>query len=124
MTIEDRVTETGLSRGALYLYFPNKEALCLALADRLDCGLQKAIQQRVTPTMSPCAVIGVIIELTGSQGEVNTAACHILMEGRTLAQIIPELGVEVRRQQEQAGQAFEQLLRAGVQKSGSRHTNV
>ena len=48
-TIEDLVVETGLSRGALYLYFPNKEALYLALADRWNCGLEEAVQRRVAP---------------------------------------------------------------------------
>ena len=119
-TIEDLVAETGLSRGALYLYFANKEALYLALADRWDCGLQEAVQQQVTPGMSPVAVIAVIIEVTGAQVEADAAACHILMEGWTLAQVIPALGVQVRHQQEQARAVFEQLLQAGVQRGEVR----
>ena len=38
-TIEDLVAETGLSRGALYLYFPSKEAIYLAISERWSCGL-------------------------------------------------------------------------------------
>ena len=113
-TIEDLVVETGLSRGALYLYFPNKEALYLALADRWNCGLEEAVQRRVTPGLSPGAVLQLVIEVTGAQVESDAAACRVLMEGWTLGQVIPELGEQVRRQQEQAKQVFTQLLQAGI----------
>src|SRR6266516_1086023 len=39
-TIEDVVRETGLSRGALYLYFPSKEALYLAISERWNCEVE------------------------------------------------------------------------------------
>ena len=113
-TIEDLVVETGLSRGALYLYFPNKEALYLALADRWNCGLEEAVQRRVTPGLSPGAVLQLVIEVTGAQVEADDAACRVLMEGWTLGHVIPALGEQVRRQQERAQQVFEQLLQAGI----------
>jgi AcrR family transcriptional regulator len=113
-TIEDLVAETGLSRGALYLYFPNKEALYLALADRWNCGLEEAVQRRVTPGLSPGAVLQLVIEVTGAQVEADDEACRVLMEGWTLGHVIPALGEQVRRQQERAQQVFAQLLQAGV----------
>src|SRR5258708_12818157 len=48
-TIEDVVRETGLSRGALYLYFPSKEALYLAISDRCN----SAMQAPITPQLPP-----------------------------------------------------------------------
>lgn len=113
-TIEDLVAETGLSRGALYLYFPSKEALYLALADRWTCGLEAAIQRHMTPHLSPGAALQLVIEVTGAHVEAEAEACRVLLEGWTVGQIIPALGDQVRRQQEQACQAFEQLLQAGV----------
>src|SRR5689334_4228869 len=106
-TIEDLVTATGLSRGALYLYFPSKEALYLALADRWNCGLEAAIQRQVTPDMSPGAILQVVIEVTGAHVAAEAEACRVLLEGWTLGQVIPALGDQVRRQQEQAYQVFE-----------------
>jgi TetR/AcrR family transcriptional regulator, transcriptional repressor of aconitase len=113
-TIEDLVVETGLSRGALYLYFPSKEALYLALSDRWNCGLEEAVQRRVTPELSPGDILQLVIEVTGSQVEAEADACLVLMEGWTLGHVLPALGEQVRRQQEWARQAFEQLLLAGV----------
>lgn len=113
-TVEDLVAETGLSRGALYLYFPNKEALYLALADRWNCGLEEAVQRRLTPGLSPGAILQLVIEVTGAQVEADDEACRVLMEGWTLGHVIPALGEQVRRQQERAQQIFEQLLKAGV----------
>ena len=57
-TIEDVVRETGLSRGALYLYFPSKEALYLAISERWNCGMEAAIRARARPSSllpRPCA---------------------------------------------------------------------
>ena len=110
-TIEDLVAETCLSRGALYLYFPNKEALYLALADRWNCGLEEAVQRRVTPGLSPGAVLQLVIEVTGAQVEADDEACRVLMEGWTLGHMIPALGEQVRRQQERAQQVFSSCSR-------------
>jgi AcrR family transcriptional regulator len=122
-TIEDLVAETGLSRGALYLYFPSKEALYLALSDRWNCGLEAAIRRQVTPDLSPGAVLRLVLEVTGAHIEAEAAACRVLLEGWTLGQTIPALGDQVRRQQEQAHQAFEHLLQAGVA-SGEFHADL
>jgi AcrR family transcriptional regulator len=113
-TVEDLVAETGLSRGALYLYFPNKEALYLALSDRWTCGLEEAVQRRVTPNLSPGNALQLVIEVTGDHVEADAEACRVLMEGWTLGHVLPALGDEVRRQQAQARRAFEHLLEAGV----------
>jgi TetR/AcrR family transcriptional regulator, transcriptional repressor of aconitase len=113
-TVEDLVVETGLSRGALYLYFPNKETLYVALSDRWTCGLEEAVQRRVTPQLSPGAVLQLVIEVTGEHVEADTAACRVLMEGWTLGHVLPALGEQVRLQQAQARRVFAQLLQAGV----------
>src|SRR5260221_12602324 len=66
-TIEDVVRETGLSRGALYLYFPSKEALYLAISDRWNCGMDAAIKARLTPDLTPAAILRVLTEVNGEQ---------------------------------------------------------
>lgn len=91
-TIEDVVRETGLSRGALYLYFPSKEALYLAIADRWNCGMQEAIKARLTPDLTPAGILRVLIEVNGEQVKAEADACRVLMEGWNLSQHIPVLG--------------------------------
>ena len=113
-TVEDLVAETGLSRGALYLYFPSKEALYVALSDRWTCGLEEAVQRRVTAHMSPGQALQLVIEVTGDHVEADPEACRVLMEGWTLGHVLPALGEQVQRQQVQARRVFEQLLKAGV----------
>jgi AcrR family transcriptional regulator len=120
-TIEDLVVETGLSRGALYLYFPSKEALYLALADRWNCGLEAAIRRQMTPDLSPMAILQLIIEVTGAQVAAEVDACRVLMEGWILGRTLPALEDQVQRQQAQALQVFEQLLQAGVASGEVRH---
>lgn len=122
-TIEDLVTATGLSRGALYLYFPSKEALYLALADRWSCGLEAAIQARVTPGLSPAAVLRIIIEVTGAHVAAEADACRVLMEGWILGRTIPALAEQVESQEAHTIQTFEQLLQAGVA-SGEMRANL
>ncbi|HEX9067186.1 MAG TPA: TetR/AcrR family transcriptional regulator [Ktedonobacterales bacterium] len=122
-TIEDLVTATGLSRGALYLYFPSKEALYLALADRWSCGLETAIRARVTPGLSPAAVLRIIIEVTGAHVAAEADACRVLMEGWILGRTIPTLAEQVESQEARTIQIFEQLLQAGVA-SGEMRANL
>ncbi len=90
-TIEDLVTETGLSRGALYLYYPSKEAMYLAISERWGCGLEEAIRARLTPDLSPASILQVLIEVNGEHVQAEADACRILMEGWNLAYYIPAL---------------------------------
>ncbi|MBV9231320.1 MAG: TetR/AcrR family transcriptional regulator [Chloroflexi bacterium] len=113
-TIEDLVTETGLSRGALYLYYPSKEAIYLAISDRWQCGLSEAIRARLTPDLSPAAILQTLIEVTGAHVQAEAEACRVLMEGRMLAHYIPELGERTRQRQERSLHNFRQLLQNGI----------
>jgi AcrR family transcriptional regulator len=122
-TIDDLVAATGLSRGALYLYFPGKEALYLALADRWNCGLEAAIRRQLTPDLTPLAIVQLIIEVTGAHVAAEADACRVLMEGWILGRTLPTLAEQVERQQKQALQVFEQLLQAGVARKEVR-TNL
>ena len=107
-TIADLVAAIGLSRGALYLYFPSKEALYLALADRWNCGLEAAIRRQLTSDLSPLAVLQLILEVTGAQVAAEADACRVLMEGWILARTLPALAEPVERQQQQAVQVLSQ----------------
>jgi len=113
-TIEDLVAETGLSRGALYLYYPSKEAIYLAISERWGCGLEEAIRARLTPDLSPAAILQVVIEVNGEHVKVETEACRILMEGWNLAHHIPTLAERNAQQQVRSVSALSQLLRAGI----------
>src|SRR5438105_11933062 len=113
-TIEDLVTETGLSRGALYLYYPSKEAMYLAISERWGCGLEEAIRTRLTPDLSPASILQVLIEVNGEHVQAEADACRILMEGWNLAFHIPALAERARQQQARSLSALCQLLQAGI----------
>ncbi len=113
-TIEDLVTETGLSRGALYLYYPSKEAIYLAISERWGCGLEEAIRARLAPDLSPAAILRMLIEVTGEHVQAEADACRILMEGWNLAHQIPALAERVRQEHERSHAALGDLLRAGI----------
>jgi AcrR family transcriptional regulator len=114
-TIEDLVTETGLSRGALYLYYPSKEAMYLAISERWGCGLEEAIRARLTPDLSPASILQVLIEVNGEHVQAEADACRILMEGWNLAYYIPTLAERKAQQQAHSVAALSQLLRAGIE---------
>jgi AcrR family transcriptional regulator len=114
-TIEDLVTETGLSRGALYLYYPSKEAMYLAISEQWGCGLEGAIRARLIPDQTPASILEIIILVTGEHVQAQADACRILMEGWHLAHHIPALAERRARQQAQSVVALSQLLRAGIE---------
>src|SRR5260370_34501460 len=64
-TIEDLVRETGLSRGALYLYYPSKEAIYLAISQQWRCAFEEAIRARPNPEPSATAILRVLIQVNG-----------------------------------------------------------
>ena len=114
-TIEDLVTETGLSRGALYLYYPSKEAMYLAISERWGCGLEEAIRARLTPDLSQASILQIVIEVNGEHVQAEADACRILMEGWNLAYHIPVLAERKAQQQAHSLAALSQLLRAGIE---------
>jgi TetR/AcrR family transcriptional regulator, transcriptional repressor of aconitase len=113
-TIEDLVAETGLSRGALYLYYPSKEAIYLAISERWSCGLEEAIRARLAPDLSPAATLRVLIEVTGEHVQAEADACRILMEGWNLERHIPALAERARQGHERSLAGLGHLLRAGI----------
>jgi AcrR family transcriptional regulator len=113
-TIEDVVRETGLSRGALYLYFPGKEALYLAISERWNCGMEAAIKARLTPDLTPAETLRILIEVNGEQVKAEADACRVLIEGWNLSQHIPVLAERARERQGRSVSALSQLLQAGI----------
>ena len=113
-TIEDVVKETGLSRGALYLYFPSKEALYLAITERWNCRMEAAIKARLTPDLTPAEILRVLIEVNGEQVQAEADACRVLMEGWNLSHHIPVLAERARERQARSVSALSQLLQAGI----------
>ncbi|MDQ6735787.1 MAG: TetR/AcrR family transcriptional regulator, partial [Nitrospirota bacterium] len=113
-TIEDLVIETGLSRGALYLYYPSKEAIYLAISEQWGCGLEEAIRTRLTPDLSPASILRILIEVNGEHVQADADACRILMEGWNLAYHIPALATRHAQQQARSVAALSRLLSAGM----------
>jgi AcrR family transcriptional regulator len=113
-TIEEIVEESGLSRGALYLYYPGKEALYLALADRWNCGLERRLRQVLEADRSPAARLRRLILLVGEHVQAEADACRVLMESWQLSQSLPALRQDLLRRQEEARSLLGGLLRAGI----------
>ena len=113
-TIEDLVAETGLSRGALYLYYPGKEAIFLAISERWSCGLEAAIRARLSPNLSSAATLRVLIEVTGEHVQAEPDACRILMDGWNLERQILALAERARQGHERSLAGLGHLLRAGI----------
>ena len=113
-TIEDLVVETGLSRGAIYLYYPSKEALYLAISERWRCGMEEAVRERLKPGLTPAAILRVLIEVTSAHVQAEADACRVLIEGWNLGHHIPALGERARQQQVHSLENLGRLLRAGV----------
>ena len=113
-TIEDVVRETGLSRGALYLYFPSKEALYLAISERWNCSLETAIRARLTPDLAPAEILRVLVEVNGEHVQAESDACRVLMEGWNLDSHIPVLAERARKREVRSLSAICQLLQAGI----------
>ena len=119
-TIEDIVRETGLSRGALYIYYPSKESLYLALSERWSCGVEEAIRQRLAPNLSPKELLRLSIEVIGTHVEEETDACRVLIEGWILSHHLPGLREPICERFEQAKQRFQWLVAAGVERGEFR----
>src|SRR5260370_3070087 len=123
-SIEAVVRETGLSRGALYLYFPSKEALYLAISERWNCGMEVAIKARLTPELTPAAILRVLIEVNGEQVQAEADACRVLMEGWNLPHHIPVLAERARQRQARSVSALRRLLQAAIAAGAFRPDTV
>jgi TetR/AcrR family transcriptional regulator, transcriptional repressor of aconitase len=113
-TIEDIVRETGVSKGALYLYFPSKEALYLAISERWNGGRDKAIHAQLTPDLTPTAVLRVVIEVTGEYVQAEADACRVLIDGWNLGLHIPALAERAQEQEAASLSTLTQLLHSGI----------
>src|SRR5579875_40076 len=119
-TIQDVVAEAGLSRGGIYLYYPSKEALYLALSERWSCGVEEAIRKRWIPNLSPKALLHLSIEVIGAQVEAEADACRVLIEGWTLSHHLPDLHGHIREQFERVEQRLRWVLASGVERGEFR----
>jgi AcrR family transcriptional regulator len=118
-TMEDIATEAGIAKGAIYLYFPTKEALFLALYQQWDCDARDAIATALAALSaveraSPKRVLRLVVEVTGQHVQRDAALCRVLMEGRTLAAFVPAIAEQVTREQQQGQAQLEELIRSGV----------
>ncbi len=97
-----------------YRAFPSKEALYLAISDRWNCGMEAAIKARLTPDLTPAAILRVLIEVNGEQVKAEADACRVLMEGWNLSYHMPALAERARQRQAHSVSALSQLLQAGI----------
>ena len=66
-SMSDLVRETGMSSGAIYRYFPSKDAVIAAIAaENLD-ELDTLLREAVTQTANPVAAMAVVLETIGKR---------------------------------------------------------
>ena len=76
--------------------------------------MEEAVRARLTPDLSPSAILRLLIAVTGEHVQAEADACRVLMEGWNLSYQIPALAERAKRQQEHSIEALGQLLRAGM----------
>jgi AcrR family transcriptional regulator len=119
-TMEEIAAEAGIAKGAVYVYFPSKEAIFLALYDTWGCALREEIMAALA-TLTPAErdsarrVLRTIVEVTGRHVWAEAATCRVLMEGRTLAAYVPAIAERVTSEQAQAQAQLTALIQAGVE---------
>jgi AcrR family transcriptional regulator len=118
-TMETIAAEAGIAKGAIYLYFPSKEALFLALYQKWGCDARDAIEAALAALppearASPKRILRLIVEVTGQHVQRDTALCRVLMEGRSLAAFVPEIAGHAAREQRHGQDQLEGVIRAGV----------
>ncbi len=77
--------------------------------------MHEALQARLTPDLSPAAILRLVIEVNGEQVQAQAGACRVLMEGWNLGHQIPILAERAREQQARSASALSHLLRGGIE---------
>jgi AcrR family transcriptional regulator len=113
-TIEEIVAESGLARGTLYLYYPGKEALYLALSDHWYCGLEETLRRKLAAHLSPAQKLYQLIVLIGEHVQCEAEACRVLLDSWQLSQSLPSLRERLQRRQESTCALLARLLQAGI----------
>ncbi len=118
-TMGEIATEADIAKGAIYIYFPSKEAIFVALYDTWGCTLREEILAALatlTPDERASArrVLRTIVEVTGRYVQAGAATCRVLMEGRTLAAYIPAIAERVSTEQAHAQAQIEALIHVGL----------
>src|SRR5205823_246226 len=118
-TMEEIAAEAGIAKGAVYVYFPSKEALFLALYEGWGCTLREEIMRALgdlppAEQASARRVLRTIVEVTGRHAQAEAATCRVLMEGRTLAAYVPAIAERVATEQAQAQRQLTALIQSGV----------
>ena len=117
--MEEIAADAGIAKGAVYVYFPSKEAIFLALYDMWGCTVREEILEALA-TLTPAErtsarrVLRTIVEVTGRHVQAEAATCRVLMEGRTLAAYVPAIAERVTAEQAQAQAQLTALIQAGV----------
>ena len=80
--VDDLAARLGVAKGTLYLYFPTKEQLFLAVADKAMEDLQNAIHSVANPIDDPFERIGAVVKAYLSFFDANLHLIEILVHER------------------------------------------
>lgn len=79
MTTNAVATRAGVSVGSLYQYFPNKQALVAAVADRVNAGLVTEVERIVLSDRSPTAKLDALVGLLCASDVADRAVRRALL---------------------------------------------
>ncbi len=85
-SLNDILTDTGLTKGALYHHFPNKQALGLALLDAIEQKIEQHWLQQLVASKDPLSTL---------QSTLTTAVDHLSVEELTLGCPLNNLAQEM-----------------------------
>lgn len=115
--VEDIARRAGLSKGAVYLYFPSKDAMLNALVEQSAGALAKAAERVVTvgaPSDPEAALRSLVFMLVAAMSDPQISAAPRLV--MTEAQRFPEIAAHYRTHVlEIARRSVRTLMQAGVE---------
>ncbi|HEV8714855.1 MAG TPA: TetR/AcrR family transcriptional regulator [Candidatus Binatia bacterium] len=113
-TLDEIAADTGISRAAFYLYFPNKEELLRRMYSQVIATSQAAVERIVAEDLPVPEKLRRII-----RHQVRYMATNIPLSQVFFSEIFnlrPELGQWVRRANRAFGEVIENVVKEGVQK--------
>lgn len=115
----DVATDAGVSKGTPYLYFPNKEALYVALCEEWNRGLAARIEAAIgalsdLEQQSPKRVLRAVAAEVGAHVVDHTEACRVLMDSHALAGFHPTVATAVNAADNATRQQIEELIQRGI----------
>ena len=118
-TMEDLAREAGIGKGTIYLYFPSKEEVALACADRANARVFRQLEEIACSHGSPVERLrAMLIARVLIRFDAVQHVAHMLDE--LWSELRPAFLERRKRYLEEEGRIFERVLAEGIQSNEFR----